>query len=395
MTERILLIAHGWPAHTIGGTGVVVDALARGLLALGHDVCVAHPGAEQATEPYAVRGVAAVRPRGWRGGWAADPTATERLFADYKPTIVDVHHLTGWPLTLPHLAREAGAHVVLTLHDYAIVCGRGQLVHANGQRCEGPSTHRCGTCLAPFLGPWARLSGQPSHRDYRDLRARHTAAETALRTAHVRIAPSADLARRMTQLGAGPVSVAPLPLAKQLAPAAAPPPGPVRFLFCSAVLPTKGPHLALAAFARLPEGAATLTIAGPAPTFPGDPSYAARLRRAAASVLGVTVRDAVPREDIQDVLAAHDVLVLPSLWPENSPLIVREATAIGLRVIVSRYGGAAELDPLARVVAPDLPDALYHAMRAECATGRGRRAPLSWPSPVEVAAERLANAYRR
>jgi len=79
------------------------------------------------------------------------------------------------------------------------------------------------------------------------------------------------------------------------------------------------------------------------------------------------------------------VLVLPSLWPENSPLVVREATATGLRVIASSVGGAKALAPEARLVPPDDPDALVDALHQEVERGRGRAPRATWSSPGEHA----------
>ena len=93
------------------------------------------------------------------------------------------------------------------------------------------------------------------------------------------------------------------------------------------------------------------------------------------------------------LLANHDVLVLPSTWPENSPLVVREATAAGLRTIVGREGGARELDPLAQTVGPNGIQELVDALQVECQRGRSRHAIRSWPTPKSVARWHIANSY--
>ena len=46
---------------------------------------------------------------------------------------------------------------------------------------------------------------------------------------------------------------------------------------------------------------------------------------------------------IGSVLAKIDVLVIPSLWYENSPLTIHEAYLAGIPVIVTDNGGMAEL----------------------------------------------------
>jgi glycosyltransferase involved in cell wall biosynthesis len=45
------------------------------------------------------------------------------------------------------------------------------------------------------------------------------------------------------------------------------------------------------------------------------------------------------RSAINDVYAAFDVLVVPSLWLENSPLVIHESFMAGVPVVGSRIGG--------------------------------------------------------
>jgi glycosyltransferase involved in cell wall biosynthesis len=51
----------------------------------------------------------------------------------------------------------------------------------------------------------------------------------------------------------------------------------------------------------------------------------------------------VDNREIAAAYAALDVVVLPSIWPENQPVSIVEAMAAGLPVIASRVGGVPEL----------------------------------------------------
>jgi len=402
---RIVHVLHGAPPETMGGTGLYVAALAAAQRAAGDTVTLFTPGGDGAGDGLVWSGPPARR---WSDTW--DPPgaarAVERTLRAWAPDVVHIHHLAGLPFAVAAAARAAGARVVLTLHDYHLVCARGQLIDRGGQACPGPAPRRCARCVGAIaaatpaarwvpppvrarLGPWAarlaELPGPPTAAAAAS--ARIFAAHGVFRAAHARLSPSRDLAARLAAYGLPPVTPAALPLVTPIR--AAPPadPGPLRVLFASALLPTKGPDRLLRAFAALPPGAASLTIAGPPPPPGVFPGFAEALEDAARGTPGVRWRGALPAAEMEALLHAHDLLVLPSTWPENSPLVVREATAAGLRTILPAVGGARELDPAARLLPADASDsALTALLHAEVARGRERRPPLHWPSPAEHAA---------
>ena len=72
------------------------------------------------------------------------------------------------------------------------------------------------------------------------------------------------------------------------------------------------------------------------------PDYTAELRAQAAG-LPVRFMGAFDRERTAEVYAQIDVLVVPSLWLENSPLVIHEAFMAGVPVVGARIGGIADL----------------------------------------------------
>jgi glycosyltransferase involved in cell wall biosynthesis len=63
-------------------------------------------------------------------------------------------------------------------------------------------------------------------------------------------------------------------------------------------------------------------------------------RRALAALHNVRILE--PSENIEDILAVTRVLVVPSLWTENFPLLPGEALLRGIPVLASRVGGMPE-----------------------------------------------------
>lgn len=72
------------------------------------------------------------------------------------------------------------------------------------------------------------------------------------------------------------------------------------------------------------------------------------------------------RRDIPDIVAALDVQVVPSLWLEASPAVVKEAMAMRVPVIASDVGGTSEIIDNGRnglLVPPGDAGALFECMR--------------------------------
>ena len=105
---------------------------------------------------------------------------------------------------------------------------------------------------------------------------------------------------------------------------------------------SKAPHVLLEAFAGLPPGAASVTLYGAYTPYHGDDSYRARLSPL-LSLPGVHNPGPVPHEAVPQALADIDVLVVPSVWIENAPFVIKEAFVAGVPVITSDLGGMAEL----------------------------------------------------
>jgi glycosyltransferase involved in cell wall biosynthesis len=101
----------------------------------------------------------------------------------------------------------------------------------------------------------------------------------------------------------------------------------------------KGVHVLLEAVRRLPADQFELEIWGSLETFP---DYAAQVK-ALAQELPVRFCGAFDNDDAASVYDRFDVLVVPSLWPENSPLVIHEAFMAGMPVVASRIGGLPEL----------------------------------------------------
>jgi glycosyltransferase involved in cell wall biosynthesis len=105
---------------------------------------------------------------------------------------------------------------------------------------------------------------------------------------------------------------------------------------------SKAPHLLLEAFAGLPAGSARLDVFGAYTPYHGDERYRRQLDRVLGRP-GVRVAGPLPHADVPRALASMDVLVVPSVWIENAPFVIREAFVAGVPVVASDLGGMRDL----------------------------------------------------
>ncbi|KKL44591.1 hypothetical protein LCGC14_2364160, partial [marine sediment metagenome] len=110
----------------------------------------------------------------------------------------------------------------------------------------------------------------------------------------------------------------------------------IRFGFLGRLVPVKGISLLIDAFNEIDHSKAELTIYGKLPS-----SHMFLKERCLNS--GINFKGCYNYKEISKVLSNIDVLVTPSIWFENSPLVIHEAFLAKIPVITSNLGGMAEL----------------------------------------------------
>jgi glycosyltransferase involved in cell wall biosynthesis len=102
----------------------------------------------------------------------------------------------------------------------------------------------------------------------------------------------------------------------------------------------KGCHILIQAFNQLNLPSLKLKIYGNPEHFP---NYSTDLHSLAADNEAIEFCGTFPNHQIADVLSELDVLVVPSLWYENTPLVVYSALAAHCPVIASDFPGMSEV----------------------------------------------------
>ena len=142
---------HGWPPQEYGGVGLYVQALAIALQKQGHNISILVPGLKQKSTSFSwgtLHKISFPEPQNWNETWFQNKREVERQI-NMHFDVVHVHHLGHWPLTIPlHIPAQK---IFITLHDYAIICARGQLYRPKKGICAGPSTEKCTSCIRDQL----------------------------------------------------------------------------------------------------------------------------------------------------------------------------------------------------------------------------------------------------
>ncbi len=375
---RLLHLVHQYPPDYIGGVELNTQQLAREQARRGHDVAVFYRRSavgsglerwdEQGVQLWAAH-AGIVAPTGRFLATFHDPSLValfEQMLDAVRPEVVHVQHLMGLPAALVECLIARNIPYLVTLHDYWWGCANAQLLTNDSETvCDGPEGWiNCGRCALARAGVsqlWAAPALAPlfAYRQHR-LAALLDGASCVIAPTHFTL----GMYRRMGF---------PLKGAMVLPHGIVPPNVPglslldrhgresLRVAYVGGVAQQKGVHVLVEAMNHLPEGA-HLSIFGDLDAFP---DYVAFLRRLVTHP-HIRFEGRVPNETLLPTLAGYDLLVVPSIWYETAALVIQEAFAVGVPVIVSGLGALRErvrdgVDGL--LVPPGDPLALAAALR--------------------------------
>ncbi len=382
---RIVQGVNGLPPEYLGGTETYAATLAQELARQGHAVSVfarrentQQP--EYALETTAVADVEVTRINNtqresttFADSYQNDTIATRfgEVLDRFQPDIVHFQHLVYLSTTCVREAVQRQIPVVMTLHDYWLICQRGRFLKPDLSVCPGQTDSGCAQCfhhlldtkmsalyrwLKPLLAQqsWLREQARRWYGQYTGSQSVSLSAQQQIqaRMAHIRtlcesvslfLAPSRFLREQFVAFG--------LPQEKILfhecglqtdAIQPAPSAGgkrPLIFGYIGVVDPVKGVHLLVEAFQTLPQS--ELHIYG------GEAAYAPypdekRFRSQLANSPRIRYMGRYEQHELGRILAAVDVVIVPSIWYENAPLVIREAFLAHTPVITADFGGMRE-----------------------------------------------------
>lgn len=288
-----------------------------------------------------------------------------------KPDLVHVNSCYLLSVSTIAAIKQQAIPLIVTLHDFWFICPRIILLKPTGQVCTVPENMaECAWCLATeqrrFRVP-EKISGgmvgtiaqqvlaQPFGAgllgikpNSGDLAYRRRLLLDSLRQADLILAPSEFLRSVYVKQGIEPARIVysryGLDTSHWLTPpekngAASP---EMQIGYIGQLSHHKGVHLLIKAFKRLDfsRRPARLKIYGAPEAFP---KYVRQLHRLANGNPAIQFMGRFDNRRVAEILHEADVMVVPSIWYENSPIAIMEALTSGTPVITTDLGGMPEM----------------------------------------------------
>jgi glycosyltransferase involved in cell wall biosynthesis len=348
--HRVLFLSHGHPELNKGGAEVASWNLFEAFKEAGHEcLYVARNDANaHGGSTFSIRSEEEVLFHTGMSDWfCLSSSNTKHLFDDFgalvesfKPTVIHMHHYAHIGIEVIAAARRAApnAKIIFTLHEFMAMClHNGQMVKTESLKLCYKATHAdCSSCFP-----------------------HHTPADFFLRKSYILdqfsyvdefVSPSHFLAERYIEWGIEKekmhVIENVLPAITALEPRAlAKNEKRRRFAFFGQINPYKGIDILLDAFAKLPEEIqeiVTLDIHGASLEHQTGELKDKVAKQIEALGDIVTMRGAYESHQLPTLMAECDWVIIPSIWWENSPVVIQEAIAYGRPLIGSNIGGMKE-----------------------------------------------------
>ena len=383
---RILLTVHQFFPQFAAGTEVLAYSVARELIKRGHVVHVlagcpdsAKLEDEDRFDEYDIDGIHVYRFHhsytpmggqvsmieiGYDNRLAAD--YFDRILVKFRPNLVHFFHLDRLGTGLIERAVHAGIPRFMTPTDFWTICPTTQLLLGDGSLCSGPTAHS-GNCVKHFVqSTQGRLIGKvaealpdagadllvrltnnsvlpayPKQEEVSAIAKRLPVNIFRLNQLDGLIVPNEFMKKFLIRYGVNPDLITESEFGVDVtsieeSDCRSSYVGPLRVGFIGTLAFHKGCHILVEAFNTLPAAGATLKVYGRSAE---DQDYESSLQLGAGENESIEFCGTFPNSEIAKVFEGIDVLVVPSLWYENTPLVIYSAQAARCPVVASDLPG--------------------------------------------------------
>ncbi|MFA5276243.1 MAG: glycosyltransferase [Candidatus Omnitrophota bacterium] len=346
--RKIMIVSQLFPPHFVGGSEIAAYEQSKRLKELGWQLRIFAGRINNSLKRYSINKYKSRPEITWvnlhdrdlnqqrNANFDKDELreAFRKEINDFAPDIVHFHNVFGFSLGMVDDCSSMNIPIVMTLHDYWGICPKNLLLDNNGRICNS-TDGQCDICNGDMISYRGEIMPSSKHNQI---------CIQYYKRANLLISPSRYLADRfierdipdhkfqvikygidLSRFKAGIKSVN-----KKIV-----------FAFMGQIIWHKGTDIFLQALSLLGPGARrnvkALVIGN------GQSDYLDYCR---GLTRGLNFVKFIPKLDNNKIHAAYgkiDVLVVPSRWPENSPLVIQEAMACGIPVIASDFGAIPEL----------------------------------------------------
>ncbi len=258
-----------------------------------------------------------------------------------RPSVIHAHHYAHIGVEFLRLVKEfdPSIKVVLTLHEYMAICNnQGQMIKTNGRLCSRESIEDCRQCFPHLTSQdfWRRKHFIQGHFAYVDQF----------------VSPSEFLRQRYVEWGVPAEKIVVIENGQDDRPKL--PPRELReggtrnrFGYFGQINPYKGLEVLLRALTQMRKSERknlVLEVHGSSLELQSG-EFRDKLKELADPLIKEGVLQWIgpyqPHE-VASRMANVDWVVVPSVWWENSPMVIQEAFVYGRPLLVSDIGGMAE-----------------------------------------------------
>ena len=331
---KICFISNLYPPSIIGGAEISVKRAADGLVKRGHEVFVITTTTNGNTFIEEVGGVKVYRikplnlytmykhqnqPELLKPIWHTidlwNPHSyiiAKNIIKKEKSDIVHVNNFKGLSLSVFSAAKHLNLPLIFTAHDYSLICPRANLLHGSGEICTVPA----GLCKAYVKIQKYLVDNKPD----------------------LVTAPSQFVIGKLKESGLFEgVKTIKLPLGIELSDRKVKKSyNTIDILYVGGLSRHKGVHLLINAFKKLEFKNINLHILGKG-------KDEDEFKKIAGSDQRIIFHGFVPDEELMELYQKANLTVVPSIWYDNSPMVIYESLINGTPVIGSRIGGIPEL----------------------------------------------------
>jgi len=282
----------------------------------------------------------------------------KEIYFKIKPDIVHFNHLECLSPKMIQIAYECGCPTIFTAHDYYLICPQTNLLTNNLKLCAGPEDgSKCGRCYpcaihdrelypgvmgynAPIRFILSRVFGLYSL----NYKRRNIIIRKYINKLTSLVSPSNYLLLKFNKHGISSRNDKVIPNGVKV-------PSyvgnernssrEINFIFIGGSKKNKGANLLMDAFLKIKRGAKLYIYGHLAPV-----QKIKLTKKSKICNCKVVFKKPFRINEIDHAFINKDVLVLPSIWEENYPLVAAEALIRNIPCIVPDLGGAKEIGDL-------------------------------------------------